>query len=38
MVLKFNEDNWPVVYFYLGDEEINEEFSDKDSFDSFSES
>ena len=25
MVLKFNEDNWPVVYFYLGDEEINEE-------------
>lgn len=25
MVLKFNEDNWPVVYFYLGKEEINEE-------------
>ena len=25
MVLKFNEDKWPVVYFYTGNEEINDE-------------
>tara|TARA_A100001015_G_C14492988_1_gene519976 strand:- start:38 stop:391 length:354 start_codon:yes stop_codon:yes gene_type:complete len=25
MVLSFNEENWPVVYFYIGNNEINDE-------------